>query len=125
MILVVEDEPLIRLEAVDIIEELGFTVLQAGNAAEALMLMEHRDAIAVLFTDIDMPGKMNGLELAGLVHERWPNVEIIVASGVTMVSEAKLPKGAVFLPKPYPEVHVTSAVRDAADRAAGTAADQT
>lgn len=100
-VLVVEDELLIRLLAVDIVEEAGFAVSVAIDADEAIDLLEARDDINILFTDIDMPGKMTGLALAGAVHDRWPPISIILTSGKTSPSPAEIPDGGVFVPKPY------------------------
>ena len=99
--LVVEDEPLVRMLAVDILEDEGFEVVEASTAPAALALLEKRDNVSVLFTDIDMPGGMNGLELAKVVHERWPKVVIVVTSGVFRPAASTLPDDGVFLQKPY------------------------
>src|SRR5579872_1715818 len=82
VVLVVEDEALIRLLAVDLLEEEGFSVLEATDAANALQLLEKREDVSVLFTDIQMPGAMNGLDLAARVHERWPNIRLLLTSGM-------------------------------------------
>lgn len=100
-VLVVEDEPLIRMDAVDMIEDAGFRTYEAGSADEAIVLMEHHEDIGVLFTDIDMPGTMDGLKLAEFVRGKWPSVAILITSGAIDISEESLPVGTVFLPKPY------------------------
>ena len=105
-VLVVEDEPLIRMDAVDMIEHAGFKTYAAGSADKAIVLMNSHDDIGVLFTDIDMPGTMDGLELAEVVRGRWPGVMILIASGAYGMEEASLPDGSWFLPKPYSSVHV-------------------
>src|SRR4028118_377853 len=100
-VLVVEDEPLIRMDAAVTLEDEGFEVVEAATARAALTILEKRNGdVAALFTDVDMPGDMNGLELAGIVHHRWPHVALLVTSGVVRVS-GSLPGGGVFLPKPY------------------------
>ena len=99
--LVAEDEPLVRMLAVDILEEEGFTVVEASTASAALALLEKRSDVTALFTDIDMPGGMNGLELASVVHERWPDVALVVTSGVFRPAADRLPDEGVFLQKPY------------------------
>jgi CheY-like chemotaxis protein len=101
VVLIVEDEPMIRMMAVDVFEDEGFEVLEAPTAPAALALMEKRADVAALFTDIDMPGGMNGLELAAVVHRRWPQVALVVTSGVFRPAAGELPGGGVFLPKPY------------------------
>lgn len=99
-VLVVEDEPLVRMLAVDVVEEAGFEAVEASNADEALDLLDKMPDIRLLFTDIDMPGSMDGLRLAAAVRDRWPPVYIIVVSGKQRPSDAELPDG-IFFPKPY------------------------
>lgn len=101
VVLVVEDEPLVRMLAVDILEDEGFEVVEASTAAAALALLEKRSDVTALFTDIDMPGGMNGLELATVVHDRWPQVALVVTSGVFRPAADKLPDDGVFIQKPY------------------------
>ena len=100
-ILVVEDEVLVRLELVDLIEEWGFKVYEAGNADEAIRLMEGNPGIHILITDIDMPGSMDGLKLSHYVSDRWPPVKIVVASGHVRLKPGELPAQGIFLDKPY------------------------
>lgn len=100
-VLVVEDEPLIRMSAVDLVEEAGFIAIEAENADEAIAILEQRSDISIVFTDIDMPGTMDGLRLAEAVRARWPPVHIIVSSGHRSVSDSDLPAGSRFFPKPY------------------------
>jgi len=101
VVLVVEDEPLVRMLAADILEDEGFEVVEAATAVAALALLEKRQDVTALFTDIDMPGGMNGLELAAVVHERWPHIALVVTSGVFRVGADKLPGDGVFIGKPY------------------------
>ena len=101
VVLVVEDEALVRMDAVDMMEEFGFDVLEACNSDEAIRLLEDRLDVSVVFTDIDMPGPMNGLKLAQAVRGRWPPIKIIVTSGQFKIVEGDLPNGGRFLPKPY------------------------
>jgi CheY-like chemotaxis protein len=101
LVLVVEDEPLVRMDAAISLEDDGFEVLEATTARAALAMLEKLDgAVTALFTDVDMPGDMNGLELAGIVYHRWPHVALVVTSGVVRATGA-LPGGGVFLEKPY------------------------
>ena len=86
---------------IDSLEDAGFEVVDAGSADEALAILERSPAVRLVFTDIDMPGSMNGLELAELVHRRWPNVKLLVTSGHRMLSDWQIPDHGHFLPKPY------------------------
>jgi CheY-like chemotaxis protein len=112
VILVVEDEPLIRLVAVQIANGEGFDVVEAANADEAIAILEGRNDISVIFTDIHMPGSMDGLKLARAVRDRWPPIKIIVTSGRELPKESDLPEGGRFFPKPYSPLQVQSALRE-------------
>ena len=111
-VLIVEDEPLIRLGAVYQIEDAGFEVYEAGSADAAIALLELHKEIRLIFTDVDMPGSMDGLKLAHYVRGRWPPVKIIVTSGHVKVTEESLPAGALFMPKPYNPAEITHKVRE-------------
>ena len=100
VVLVVEDELMLRMRAVDIVEDAGFIPIEAINADEAIQILESREDISVLFTDIQMPGSMDGLRLAHLVHTRWPHIKIILVSGQIAVTEADRPEDSKFFPKP-------------------------
>lgn len=100
VVLVVEDELMLRMRAVDIVEDAGFLPVEAVNADEAIRILEARDDISVLFTDIQMPGSMDGLKLAHVVHARWPQIRIILVSGQIAVTEADKPESSKFFPKP-------------------------
>lgn len=100
-ILVVEDEPLVSMMLVDDLEAAGFSVIEAANAASAIQLLERRDDIRVIITDVDMPGTMDGLMLAAAVANRWPPIRIIVVSGHRTVEITDIPDGSVFYSKPY------------------------
>ncbi len=101
IVLLVEDEPLVRMCAADILEDEGFEVIEAATAPAALSILEKRDDVTALFTDIDMPGGMNGLELAGIVHARWPHIALVVTSGRYRVGADHLPGDGIFIGKPY------------------------
>ena len=101
LILVVEDEELLRLHAADLLEEHGYKFLKAENAAAALKVLETRDDVRLLFTDIQMPGKLDGMDLARQVHARWPNVLLVITSGRMRPSRAEIPDDGRFVPKPY------------------------
>ncbi len=100
VVLVVEDELMLRMRAVDIVEDAGFVSVEAINADEAMGILETRDDISVLFTDIQMPGSMDGLKLAHLAHSRWPHIKIILVSGQIAVTEGDGPDDSRFFPKP-------------------------
>ena len=113
-VLVVEDEPLIRMDAVAMIEDAGFDVIEAANADEAIAFLETRPEISIVFTDIEMPGSMDGLKLARAVRDRWPPVVLIVASGRISPRVEEMPSDTVFLRKPYNEAMIARALRVAA-----------
>ena len=110
-ILVVDDEPLLRLHAVDLIEEAGFAVVEACNADEAIAILAGRADIRIIFTDIDMPGSMDGLKLAAAVRDRWPPVEIIITSGQVTPAAHLIPDRGRFFTKPYDDVSLIDALR--------------
>jgi CheY-like chemotaxis protein len=110
-ILIVEDEPLVRLLAVHSIEDAGFEVIEAACADEAIEILESRDDIRVVFTDIQMPGSMDGLRLAHAVRNRWPPIKIIVTSGHVYVTDRDLPEGGLFFAKPYNTGQITEVLR--------------
>jgi CheY-like chemotaxis protein len=111
-VLIVEDESLVRLGAVRSIEEAGFEVIEAANADEAIRILENRSDIRVVFTDIHMPGSIDGLKLAHAVRNRWPPIKIIVTSGRSQVSEQELPEGGRFFAKPYEATQITDTIRE-------------
>src|ERR1700716_3440091 len=100
IVLVVEDEMVLRMRAVDIVEDAGFTAIEAVNADEAMSILESRSDISLLFTDIQMPGSMDGLKLAHAVPARWPSIKIILVSGQVKPSEADKPADSRFFGKP-------------------------
>lgn len=111
-VLVVEDEPLIRMDIVDQLTDEGYAVFEAGNADDAIALLESHSEIRILFTDIDMPGSMDGMKLAAAVRDRWPPVKIVVTSGHRLVDIADLPDGSVFFTKPYDHASVTKSFHE-------------
>lgn len=115
VVLVVDDDAIIRMDVVTMIEDAGFRVIEASNADEAIALLETRPEIQIVFTDIEMPGgTMNGLKLAFAVRDRWPPVTIIIGSGRVRPQVHEMPSGVAFLPKPYSTAAVQQAVRKAA-----------
>ncbi len=101
LVLVVEDEALIRMSSADAIRDLGFEVLEAADAAHAVSLLESVPGITVVFTDIQMPGSMDGLLLAAVVRDRWPPIALLVTSGKLCPGSSDMPAGARFISKPY------------------------
>jgi CheY-like chemotaxis protein len=100
VVLVVEDEMLLRMRAVDMVEDAGFTSVEAVDADQAVAILESRSDIALLFTDIQMPGSMDGLKLAHAVRKRWPPINIILVSGQLKVADLDLPADSRFFGKP-------------------------
>jgi two-component system, response regulator PdtaR len=100
-VLIVEDEPMLRWDAEYIAEKAGFDVVSARNADEAIAILESRNDIRIIFTDINMPGSMDGLKLAHAVRGRWPPIKIIVTSGHGAAVADELPAGSLFVAKPY------------------------
>jgi CheY-like chemotaxis protein len=117
-VLVVEDDALLRMHAAEMIEEAGFQVLEANGADEAIRVLESRADIRIIFTDIDMPGSMNGLKLAHAVAHRWPPIRIVATSGHFQVREGDLPTGGRFIAKPYRANQIISALCELDGRAA-------
>jgi two-component system, response regulator PdtaR len=111
-ILVVEDEALLRMHAADLLEENGFRVVEAANADAALKLLETRDDVRLLFTDIQMPGSCDGMDLARLVHARWPNILLVITSGQIKPAKAEIPDDGRFVGKPYRANELLGEVND-------------
>lgn len=111
VVLVVEDESLIRTSALDMVERAGFEAIAASDADEAIRILESRNDIRAVFTDVQMPGSIDGLRLAQVVRNRWPPVALIVTSGRMQISEADLPSGGRFLGKPYDASQVGATLR--------------
>lgn len=112
VVLVVEDEALVRLDVISQIEDEGFTVIEAADADAAIRILETNPDVTILFTDIDMPGSMDGLKLSAAVRDRWPPVKIVVTSGHRMVEITDLPDGSVFHAKPYRHAEVVASFRE-------------
>jgi CheY-like chemotaxis protein len=109
-ILIVEDEALLLYSIADELRAAGFVVLEAVNADAAIALLESDPDISLLFTDIDMPGSMDGLKLSAAVRDRWPPVKILVTSGKARIGERELPIGGQFMPKPYSTASVVLSI---------------
>jgi CheY-like chemotaxis protein len=110
VVLIVEDEHLLRMSAVDMVEAAGFEVIEAPDADEAIRILESRNDIRAIFTDVQMPGSMDGLKLARAVRHRWPPVALIVTTGQNDVAAADLPSGGRFLRKPYRPAQIAAAL---------------
>ena len=117
IVLLVEDEPLIRLVASDVLTEAGYRVIEAVNSEEALTLIEAKPDTVALVTDVKMPGAVDGFALARLVAGRWPHVGIVVTSAHALAGEGDLPAGSEFLPKPYQPSTLIAAVRKLTEQA--------
>jgi len=111
LVLIVEDEPLLRMLAVEVAEEAGFLVIEAADADEAVILLESRNNISVLFTDINMPGSMDGLKLAHAVRDRWPTVKILLVSGQVRLLPSEAPSNSCFVGKPYRAAAIVEELR--------------
>jgi CheY-like chemotaxis protein len=110
LVLVVEDEFFSRWHAVDLVEAAGYRTIEASNADEAIAILESRKDIRVVFTDINMPGSMDGLKLARAIRDRWPPIELILTSGHFSVPESDIPERGLFFPKPYRDEEIVSAL---------------
>jgi CheY-like chemotaxis protein len=111
-VLVVEDDAILRLHALGIVEEAGFTAIEARNADEAIAILETRSDIALLFTDVHMPGSMDGVKLAHAVRNRWPPIKIVVVSGHVQLNENDLPANSRFFGKPFEAQKMVNELRD-------------
>ena len=110
VVLIVEDEVLVRMDAIQVIEAGGFDAIEAKNADDAISILEQRNDIVVIFTDIEMPGSMDGLKLAHFVKGRWPPIKIIATSGHAKITANDLPEGVRFVPKPYNPTEVADTI---------------
>jgi CheY-like chemotaxis protein len=111
VVLVVEDEMLLRMRAVDMVEDAGYTSAQAVDADEAVAILESRSDIALVMTDIQMPGSIDGLEFAHTVRRRWPPIKIILVSGQLKLADTDIPPDSRFFGKPLDAAEVIAAVR--------------
>ncbi|HLX16654.1 MAG TPA: response regulator [Bradyrhizobium sp.] len=116
VVLVVEDEFLLRMDAVEMIAGAGFEAVAAANADQAIEILESRRDISVVFTDIQIPGSMDGLKLARAIRGRWPPIKIVATSGRAIAADVDLPEGGRFLPKPYHPLQVAGILRELTDR---------
>jgi CheY-like chemotaxis protein len=118
-VLVVEDEPITRMDVVGQLEEGGFKVFEAPDADRAIKILEANPAIRILFTDVDMPGSMDGLKLAAAVRDRWPPIKIVIASGLRKINMDALPDNSRFFSKPYNVNEIAATMRSMVQRSLG------
>ncbi len=111
-VLVVEDDAILRLHALDLVEEAGFTPIEAKNVDEAIAILEKRSDIILLFTDVNMPGSMDGVKLAHAVRNRWPPIKIVVVSGHLRLGTNDLPSQARFFGKPFEAEKMIAELRE-------------
>jgi CheY-like chemotaxis protein len=112
VVLVVEDEALIRISALQMVEDAGYTAVEACNADEAIKILEARSDVRAVFTDINMSGSMDGWKLAHAIRGRWPPIHLIVTSGLFSPDDGQLPAKGLFIRKPYSAEQVTAALRE-------------
>jgi CheY-like chemotaxis protein len=111
LVLVVEDDLLLSLDISEALKDEGYDVIDVANADDAIKVLETRNDIRTIFTDIDLPGSMDGLKLAAAVRDRWPPVNIIVATGMRAPRRDEMPARSLFIAKPYRSAKVLEAVR--------------
>jgi CheY-like chemotaxis protein len=111
VVLIVEDDPLQMMVTEDLVEEAGFDSVVAANADQAIAILERRNDIRIVLTDVNMPGSMDGLRLAAVVRDRWPPVELVVVSGAVLAEHVQLPERSLFFSKPYPPDQMVSTLR--------------
>lgn len=114
IVLVVEDEPLLRIFASQMVEDAGYEPLEAANSAEAIAILESRPDIRIVFTDVDMPGGLDGIKLAACIRDRWPPIKIIITSGKPLPPRTTLPAETIFYPKPYRQDRVIASLHQMA-----------
>ena len=108
----VEDEPILRRMAAIIIGHAGWNVVEASDSDEAMKLLLNHPEVAILFTDTELPGPINGIELSKRVHETRPDIELIVTSARGSISKRQLPDDGAFLPKPYGVADLVQVLRE-------------
>lgn len=117
VVLVVEDEMVLRMRVVDMVEDAGYVPVEAVDANEALLILQSRSDIALMLTDVQMPGCMNGLQLAHEVHVRWPPIKIILTSGQLNLSGSDIPRHSRFFAKPFQSDEIIAEMREMLGRA--------
>jgi len=112
VVLVVEDEMLLRMRAVDMVEDAGYTSIEAVDADQAVAILEARSDVALMLTDIQMPGSMDGLKLAHAVHRRWPPIKIMLVSGQLKLANTDIPLDSRFFGKPLDAAEMIAQMRN-------------
>ena len=112
VVLVVEDEMMLRMRVVDMVEDAGYVPVEAVDADEAMTILRSRSDIALMLTDVQMPGSMNGLQLAHAVHKNWPPIKIILASGQLKLSDGDIPLDSRFFGKPLQSDEIIAEMRE-------------
>lgn len=111
VVLVVEDHPIVRFNAVSLVNQAGYEAVGAIHADDAIRILEERTDIKVVFTDIEMPGTMDGMKLAHYVRERWPPIHLLIASGRMTPNECLLPANTRFFSKPYDDTTIVAELK--------------
>jgi two-component system, response regulator PdtaR len=111
-ILVVDDEALIRMDVTYILEDAGYSVIEASSADEAITMLERFPGIDAVLTDINMPGTMDGLQLSHTIRARWPMIDLVITSGRFVAKAAHMPAGVHFVPKPYTPYEIVAAFHE-------------
>lgn len=111
-VLIVEDETLVRMYGSDLLEEAGFAVLEASDADEALAILDRQEGVSLVFSDVDMPGSMDGLDLARTVHSRWPHIRLLLTSGHHRLDDSHVPANGQFVRKPWGQGVLVARVKD-------------
>lgn len=119
VVLVVEDDAIIRMAAMELVLSAGYEADEAGDADEAIRILELRSDIDLVFTDVQMPGTMDGIKLSHCIRDRWPPVKLIVASGKVILEESSLPGGSSCFAKPYSESAIVDAMARMLSRPSG------
>jgi CheY-like chemotaxis protein len=118
-VLVVEDEPILRLDAISMVEEAGFEAVEALSSADAITLLEQRLDIRLVYMDLDMPRSRKGIEIAAAIRKRWPPIEIILTAAYFTRDSVQLPERAEFYPKPINHAEVIAAMQRLVARVEG------
>jgi len=113
-ILVVDDEALIRMDTMCVLEDAGYSTVEAANSEEAITMLERCPGITTVLTDINMPGSMDGLQLSRLIRDRWPLIGLVVTSGRFLAKAAQMPAGVRFIAKPYTPSEIVSVLQSCA-----------
>ncbi|MEQ7873385.1 response regulator [Sphingomonas sp. ASV193] len=113
IVLLVEDESMIRVSTAQYFEDAGYTVFEAETAHEAILIIEQNEAVSIVFTDVDLGDEVDGVALLHLIASRWPPIRLFATSGAVNVPLADLPAGAAFFPKPYNHATVVESFEQA------------